>query len=92
MLPSDGGIVGLRDVEKRRVLAACLAACIDDPRAQGQEGHNLGDVIRFRLMMIASGYEDGNDASGLRYDPAFKQAQGRSRPVVISPRSRPSPV
>jgi hypothetical protein len=28
-------------------------------------------------MMIAAGYEDGNDASSLRVDPAFKLAQDR---------------
>jgi hypothetical protein len=28
-------------------------------------------------MMIAAGYEDGNDASSLRSDPAFKLAQDR---------------
>lgn len=28
------------------------------------------------LLMIAAGYEDGNDASSLRSDPAFKLAQG----------------
>jgi hypothetical protein len=27
------------------------------------------------MLMIASGYEDGNDASALRSDPAFKLAQ-----------------
>ena len=31
--------------------------------------HSLAHTIRFRLMMIASGYEDGNDASSLRIDP-----------------------
>ena len=28
------------------------------------------------MLMIASGYEDGNDATALRSDPAFKLAQG----------------
>ena len=36
----------------------------------------LGDMIRFRMLMIAAGYEVGNDASSLRSDPAFKLAQG----------------
>jgi hypothetical protein len=34
----------------------------------------LSDIIRFRLLMIAAGYEDGNDANGLRIDPIFKMA------------------
>jgi hypothetical protein len=36
--------------------------------------HSLADIIRFRLLMITAGYEDGNDATGLRVDPVFKMA------------------
>jgi hypothetical protein len=36
--------------------------------------HTLADIIRFRLLMIAANYEDGNDASSLRGDPMFKMA------------------
>jgi hypothetical protein len=77
MLSSDGGILVLREVEQRLGVAERLAACIDDPRLQEQVVHSLDDMIRFRLMMIAAGYEDGNDASSLRADPAFKLAQDR---------------
>jgi hypothetical protein len=34
-------------------------------------------MLRFRLLMIAAGYEDGNDADSLRHDPVFKLANGR---------------
>ncbi|MGI9492706.1 MAG: IS1380 family transposase [Geminicoccaceae bacterium] len=77
MLSSDAGVLVLREVEQRLGVAEQLAGCIDDPRAQEQVVHSLADIIRFRLMMIAAGYEDGNDASGLRSNPAFKLAQGR---------------
>lgn len=75
-LSSDAGVPVLREIEQRLRLAERLAACIDDPRAQAQVLHGLDEMIRFRLLMIASGYEDGNDASTLRSDPAFKLAQG----------------
>ena len=75
MLSSDGGILVLREVEQRLGVAERLARCIDDPRLQEQVVHSLDDIIRFRLMMIAAGYEDGNDATSLRSDPAFKLAQ-----------------
>jgi hypothetical protein len=39
--------------------------------------HTLADIIRFRMLMIAAGYEDGNDATGLRGDPLFKLALER---------------
>ena len=39
--------------------------------------HPVADIIRFRMLMIAAGYEDGNDATGLRTDPLFKLALER---------------
>ena len=75
-LCSDAGVLVLREIEQRLGLAERLAGCIDDARAQNQVVHSLADLIRFRTLMIASGYEDGNDATALRSDPAFKLAQG----------------
>src|SRR5512132_470065 len=74
LLSSDGGVLALREVEKRLRVADRLAACIDDPRAPDQITHALADILRFRLLMIAAGYEDGNDAAELRRDPLFKMA------------------
>src|SRR5215217_3983195 len=78
LLPSDGGVLALREVERRLRVADRFAACIDDPRAPDQITHTLADIIRFRLLMIAAGYEDGNDASDLRRDPLFKMALDRA--------------
>ena len=75
-LSSDGGVLLLREIAERLGFAGRLAACIDDPRDQDQVFHTLADTIQFRMLMIASGYEDGNDATALRSDPAFKLAQG----------------
>jgi len=74
LLSSDGGILVLREIEQRLRVADRMAACIADPRAPDQITHSLADIIRFRLLMIAAGYEDGNDASSLRRDPMFKMA------------------
>ena len=74
LLSSDGGVLMLREVEQRLRVADRMAACIEDPRAPDQITHSLADIIRFRLLMIAAGYEDGNDASSLRDDPMFKIA------------------
>ena len=52
----------LREIEQRLKVADRLAACIDDPRDPGSTVHTVADIIRFRLLMIAAGYEDGNDA------------------------------
>jgi hypothetical protein len=76
-LSSDGGLLALREVEARLGVAERLAACIDDPRAPERIQHSFADMLRFRLLMIAAGYEDGNDADSLRHDPMFKLANGR---------------
>src|SRR5512144_1658520 len=76
-LSSDGGLVVLREIERRLSVADRLAACIDDPRDPASTVHTLADIIRFRLLMIAAGYEDANDATGLRFDPLFKMALER---------------
>src|SRR5207342_1184061 len=74
LLSSDAGILVLREVEQRLRVADRLAACMVDPRAPDLITHSLADIIRFRLLMIGAGYEDGNDASSLRSDPLFKTA------------------
>src|SRR5438046_1029681 len=68
-----------------------FAGWIEDQRAPDQITHALADIIRFRLLMIAAGYEDGNDANGLRVDPIFKMALDLSRLTASCVRSRPSP-
>ena len=62
LLSSDGGVLALREVERRLRVADRLAACLVDRRAPDQVTHSLADIIRFRLLMIAAGYEDGVDA------------------------------
>src|SRR6202453_279758 len=73
-LSSDGGILTLREIEGPLRVADRMAACIEDPRASNHVTHSMADIIRFRLLMIAAGYEDGNDADWLRSDPMFKMA------------------
>src|ERR687898_256373 len=57
--------------------AGRLAHCIEDPRAPERVQHGLAEMIRFRALLIAAGYEDANDCDALRADPAFKMAVGR---------------
>lgn len=76
-LSSDGGLLALREVGQRLGIASRLAACTDAPRAPERIRHSLADMPRFRLLMIAAGDEDGNDAGSLRHDPLFKLASGR---------------
>ena len=41
-----------------------------DRRAPERIRHGVVEMLRFRLLMIAAAYEDGNDANSLRQDPA----------------------
>ena len=76
-LSSEGGLLVLREIERRLGLAERLAGCLTDPRAPEKVVHRLAEIIRFRILMIAAGYEDGNDADALRRDPMFKLALDR---------------
>jgi hypothetical protein len=76
-LSSEGGLLALREIERRLGIADHLAACLRDPRMPEKVVHRLAEIIRFRMLMIAAGYEDGNDADALRSDPMFKLALDR---------------
>ncbi len=76
-MSSDAGLTLLREIERQAGLARRLASCMVDARDPAKVQHRLEDIIRFRIMMIAAGYEDGNDAANLRHDPSFKIALER---------------
>lgn len=75
-LSSDGGIPLVAEFDRRLGLTARLAALLPDWR-RGAVVHSVLDLVRQRVYAIVAGYEDGNDASALRSDPAFKLACGR---------------
>ena len=76
-LTSDGGVLMLAEIERHLKIAERLARCLEDPRAPERIRHGLAEMIRFRALLIAAGYEDANDCDALRADPAFKMAVGR---------------
>src|SRR6266516_1696432 len=73
-MTSDAGILLLAAVEQRLGIAERLANCIEDPRAPERVRHGLAEMIRYRALLIAAGYPDGNDCDALKSDPAFKMA------------------
>jgi len=92
-------VLALREIEARLGIAERLAAYVTDPRAPERVIHSVADILRFRMLMIAAGYEDANDADSLRHDPAFKLALGRlpdgtalcSQPTVLRLENQPRP-
>ena len=76
-LTSDAGVLVLAEIERKLGIAERLARCIEDPRDPQRVTHQLAEMIRFRALLVAAGYPDGNDCDFLRTDPAFKLAVGR---------------
>ena len=76
-LSSEGGLLALREVARRLGVAERMAGCLVDRRTPERVQHSLAEIIGFRMLMIAAGYEDGNDADTLRHDPMFKLALER---------------
>jgi hypothetical protein len=76
-LSSNGGLPLLAQLDHRLRLTQRVAACIQDRRLPVRVQHSLLDLVRQRVYQITAGYEDANDATTLRSDPALKVAVGR---------------
>ena len=76
-LSSDGGVLVLRDVERGLGLAERLASCLVERRDAARIDHKMIEMLRWRMFLIAAGYEDAVDCDSLRGDPVFKMAVGR---------------
>jgi hypothetical protein len=74
---SDGGAVLLNAADERVGLTAALAACLKDERQPGKVRHELRELLIQRVMALACGYQDANDAARLASDPVHKLLVGR---------------
>ena len=74
---SDGGAILLKAAERRLGLTSALAAGLRDDRQAGKVQHELRELITQRVMALALGYEDANDAARLASDPIHKLLVGR---------------
>lgn len=88
-ISSDGGVILVRKADQRLGLTRALSACMRDGRAANRVSHELHTMLSQRVLQIACGYEDCNDADDLRYDPAFRTALSRlpetGRPLPSQP-------
>ena len=76
-LSSDGGVLLLRGVERRLGIAERLAECIVDRLDPSRIDHEIVEMLRLRMFLIAAAYEDADDCDSLRADPVFKMAAVR---------------
>ena len=74
---SDGGAVLLKAADRGLGLTAALAACLKDERQAVKVDHELEELLTQRIMAIACGYADANDAAKLASDPVHKLLVGR---------------
>ena len=77
-LTSDGGLMLLREVDRRLDLIRRVDEAIPDPRDPLYTAHPQAEILTSRIFGIAAGYEDANDHDQLRHDPAFQVAAGRT--------------
>jgi len=76
-ISSDGGLLLLREADRRLGLTRMLASCVQDRRDPSRISHAVEEMLLFRMLAIACGHEDADDCDALRNDPLFKLAAGR---------------
>jgi len=74
---SDGGLLLLREAERRLGVCRRLAAAMPDRRDPDRVRHAMFELVMARAAAIACGYEDAIDLDRLRHDPLLKVAVGR---------------
>ena len=82
---SDGGVLLLRQADRRLGLVAALDRVLADPRHPVYIVHEQVDLLRQRIYGLALGYEDLNDHSTLRRDLAWQTALERDEELASSP-------
>jgi hypothetical protein len=90
MTSSDGGLLLLRQMDEQLRLCAALAPLLVDDRDPRFIQHPRLEQLRQRVFQIAMGYEDQNDATSLRLDPAWKVACDRNVDEADALSSQPS--
>ena len=75
---SDGGALLLRQIDKRLGLTRALDDIIPDPRDPRYVTHDQLTLLRQRIYGLALGYEDLNDHTDIRLDPAIQTAVSES--------------
>ncbi|MEK7753595.1 MAG: IS1380 family transposase [Acidobacteriota bacterium] len=86
---SDSGWLLLRQVDARLGVTRRLARCLHDERDPRKVRHEMETLLLQRVLQIAAGYEDCNDADRLRFDPILKLCCGR-RPGEADLASQPT--
>lgn len=82
---SDGGLLLMREVDRRLGLVRSIARQLIDERQSGKVQHDVEAMLRQRVMSLIAGWEDLNDAEHLRDDPVHQIAAGQNQALASAP-------
>ncbi|HTO64726.1 MAG TPA: transposase [Bradyrhizobium sp.] len=74
---SNGGLLLLRNAERKLGVCGRLADAMPDRREASRIRHAMFELVMARVCAIACGHEDAIDLDRLRHDPLMKVAVGR---------------
>jgi hypothetical protein len=74
---SNGGVLLLREAERKHGVCLRLAEAMPDRRDRDRIRHAMFEMVMARVLAIACGHEDAIDLDRLRHDPLMKLAVGR---------------
>lgn len=69
---SDGGLLAIRELDEKLGLTEMAGAYLKDSRQGKNIQHDIMGLLRQSVYLRLGGYEDTNDAEGLRKDPAMR--------------------
>jgi len=82
---SDGGVLLIRQLDRRLGLLDAVAKALTDSRDPQRVTHTLTDLLRQRVFGLVQGYEDLNDHAALRIDPLMQSACERDTALASAP-------
>ena len=76
-ITNDCGLLPLRAFDRQHRLSESIAELLSEDRDVARLVHDHQALLCQRIYGIVAGYEDGNDATRLRFDPAFQMLADR---------------
>jgi len=82
---SDGGVLLLRQADRKLGLLREVSQALEDPRRKKSCAHALLTMLRQRVFGLCLGYEDLNDHHALRHDLALQTGVDRAGALASAP-------
>ena len=84
-IASDGGVLLLRQVDRRIGLTGSIARVFDDHRRRASVEHGMRELLAQRIYGLCCGWEDVCDHNVLRRDLALQTAVGKASNLASAP-------